>query len=59
MNRWTWFVAGTIALVPLIAWLDGFVMAGSQEYYASYLLMSYVEAFCLAVGYAIGRSVKQ
>ena len=58
MNRWTWFVAGTIALVPLIAWLDGFVMLGSQENYWHFLIISYAEAFCLAVGYTIGRSVK-
>ena len=58
MSRWDWFVLGTIAVVPFLAYVDGFFLVGTQEYYFHYLVLSYAEAFGLAVGYMIGKGVK-
>jgi len=58
MNRWDWFMLGTVALVPLAAFLDTMVLHGSTALYGHYLILSYLEAFCLVVGYVIGKGVK-
>jgi len=58
MNRWTLFVAGTVLAVPPIAVLDSLAFHGTTGFFWHYLVLSYAEALCLAIGYAIGRSVK-
>jgi len=57
MNRWDWFMLGTIAVVPFIAYIDGFVFIGTQAKYFQYLAQCYMEAFCLVAGYVIGKGV--
>jgi len=59
MTRWDWFMLGTVAVVPLVAFLDGFFLEGSQAFYWQYLILSYLEAFCLATGYVIGKGVRK
>lgn len=58
MRKQTLFVLGAAAAVPLIAFLDGHFMTGTQAYYWHYLVTCAAEVFCLAAGYALGRSVK-